>query len=321
MTVSPGQLPPAAQRRVAAAKESSIWSSSVAPGEEAALKSVGFEPVGTVTASLPSWPYGYRHAPGLVKAASRGYPTREPDRRGQYGTYYLYDDALTAKRAGGFTRDYVQGTQGGFIPDTGFSWEKVVAEARDRILVTAVMDRLRAEASSMAAHGIVSIKLQWQRRPDLDFAELRAYEVAGTGLAVRAKGAGFEQEPFSAALSGGDTCALLREGFAPAQLVFGVGIVEAAMGNRTRQHMRSLGQIEVPQFSEAVEKSLTIAKAKMERDAGDHCEAIVGCQPEVTFERAVGAGVQCKVRMIGTAVRRFRVPEHSSVLPILRLNG
>ena len=323
MTVNVDGPPPAARRRVAAAQESSVWSSPVPPGDEAALRSVGFQPVGTVTASVPSWPYGYRYPHNLIPASYNrpwAIAPRSPmyDLYYMYGIYYGYDDALTAKRAGGFTRDYVQG--GGFVPGTGFSWQKVLTEASERILVGEVMDRLRAQAHALGAHGVVSIRLGRRRRPDLYKDGPQVHEISGTGLAVRAPGARFEHDLFSAALTGAETCALLRGGYAPARMVFGVGSVQAGMGNRTSQQMSSLGQLEVPQFSEAVEKSLSLAQSDLERHGKGHGEVIVGCRPELTFEHVAGAGIDCKVRIFGTALRRFRVSSQPDVLNILRLN-
>lgn len=318
MTVSFGALPAAAQRRITSSKETGLWSSPVSPGEEAALRSVGFEPAGIVTASLPSWPFGYQYPAALRSSSAR--LNSSSGQRGQYGSYYLVDDALTAKRSGGFTRDYVQGTYGGFVPDTGFSWEKVVAETRDRILVTGVLDRLVAEAVPLGAHGIVSIHLAWHRRTDLDFAELEVYDVTATGLAVRVPGIDSDQPPFTAALGGDDVHVLLREGLTPVQLVFGVGVVRADMGNRTRKHMRSLGQVEVPQFSEAVEKSMAIAVADLQRNGASRGEVIVGCAPRIGFERVVGAGLECKVTIVGTAMRRFETPRSDPPLAVLRLS-
>jgi hypothetical protein len=310
-----GGLPPAAVRRVTAAQESSLWSSPLPVGDEAALRSVGFEPAGTVTASVPSWPFGYRYPQALVSAGARAAATGS--QRGPYGTYLLTDDALTAKRAGGFTHDYIEGAYGGFMPDTGFSWQKVVRESRERQLVAAVLDRLRTECSALGGHGVVAIRLGWRRRPDLDFGELAVHDLNAVGLAVRARDADVKRDPFTAALTGTEACALLRSGLAPSHLAFGVGVVHALLGNRTRRHMRSLGQIEVPQFSEAVEKSLTIAIADLERN-GDG-DVIVGCQPQLSFERIVGSGLESQARIVGTAMRRFSVPEQPDVLTVLPL--
>jgi hypothetical protein len=81
--------------------------------------------------------------------------------------------------------------------------------------------------------------------------------------------------------------------------------------------MRSLGQVEVPQYSEAVEKSLTIAIADLEHNGVG--EVIVGCRPQLSFERIVGSGLESQARIVGTAMRRFRVPEQPDVLTILPL--
>jgi hypothetical protein len=270
-----------------------------------------------VTASVPSWPYGYRYPQALVSAAARAAATGSL--RGRYGTYFLVDDALTAKRAGGFTHDYIEGAYGGFLPDTGFSWQKVVRESRERQLVSEVLDRLRAECTALGGHGVVAIRLGWRRRPDLDFGELEVHDVDAVGLAVRARDASFQLEPVTAALSGTETCALVRSGLAPSHLVFGIGVVHAYRGNRTRRHMRSLGQVEVPQYSEAVEKSLTIAIAIADLEHDGVGEVIVGCQPQLDFERIVGSGLESHARIVGTAMRRFSVPEQPDVLTILPL--
>ena len=99
---------------------------------------------------------------------------------------------------------------------------------------------------------------------------------------------------------------------------FGVGIVRADMGNGTRRRMRALGLAEVPQFSEAVQKCLSIAAADLERGGGG--DLIAGAAPTVHFERIVGAGLQSHVRMIGTALRRFEPADQADVLSILRLS-
>jgi hypothetical protein len=309
-------LPPAARRRIAAARESALWSAPVSPAEETALRSVGFEPAGVVTASIPSWPFAYQ-LPASVRSAAARTGAVSPSRRA-YGTYL--DDALTAKRAGGFTRDYIEGTYGGLIPDTGFSWQRVVGEARERQLVRAVIDCLRTQAEGLGGHGIVSIRLSWRHRPDLDFGELEVHDVNAVGLAVRASNSSYRGDPFTAATSGREVCALLRSGLAPSRLVFGVGIVKADMGNRTRRHMRSVGLAEVGQFSEAIQKSLSLATADLETSAVADGEVISGSRPTVIFNRIVGAGLEAHVRIVGTVLRRFRSSEQVDILPILRLS-
>jgi hypothetical protein len=296
-----------------------VWSSPLSPAEDAALRSVGFEPVGVVTACIPSWPYVFRYPDALRRAALRR-PTSSSAARGAYSSYTLIDDALTAKRAGGFTRDYVQGTYGGVLPDTGFSWQRVVHESTERQLVTSALESMRSEAQSLGAHGIVAIRLSRRRRPDLDFAEVKEYEINGIGLAVRASGYDYRSEPFTATLSASETCALLRSGLAPSQLAFGVGIIRAEMGNRSRRNMRSLGLVEIGQFSEAIAKSLSLATADLERSAASHGQLAAGCQPELTVERVLGSGLQARVRIVGTALRRFKPAEQPSILPILRLS-
>ena len=176
------------------------------------------------------------------------------------------------------------------------------------------------QAEGLGGHGIVSIKLSWRRRPDLDFGELEVHDVNAVGLAVRATNSNYHGNPFTAATSGMETCALLRSGLAPSQVAFGVGIVKADMGNRTRRHMRSLGLAEVGQFSEALQKSLSLATADLETNAAADGEVIAGARPTVIFDRIVGAGLESHVRIVGTVLRRFKPCEQSDILPILRLS-
>lgn len=312
-------LPPAARRRVEQAHHAAVWSSQLTPGEDAALRSVGFAPVGVVTASVPSWPRAFRYPEALRRAASRTTAMNAAASVG-YSGYGLIDDALTSKRAGGFTRDYVQGPYGGILPDTGYSWERVVRESTERQLVASVIDSMRTEAGALGAHGIVAIRLTHRRRTDLDVGEVEEYEVNGVGLGVRAEGADHRSELFTAALSAGEVTALLKSGLAPSQLAFGVGIVRADMGNRTRRKMRSLGAAEISQFSEAIAKSLSLATADLEHAAAPHGQVIAGCRPELTVERALAAGIEAHARIVGTALRQFTPPaESTNVLPILRL--
>jgi uncharacterized protein YbjQ (UPF0145 family) len=313
-------LPPAARRRIETAKSSPVWSAAAGPGEQVALQSVGFEPVGVVTAKIPSWPFVYRYPPALRLAVARA-GSAAPSRSVATGTIFPVDDAFTAKRAGGFTRDYIEGTSGGILPDLGFSWQRMVHEERERQLFAATLDCLRQEAQGLAAHGIVSITLTWDRRPDLDIGEMHASEISAVGLAVRATDSSYDRAPFTAALAGSDIAVLLRSGFAPSELVFGIGIVKARMGNRTRKHMRSMGLADVGQFSEAVSKSLSIATNELERTAAARGDLVVGCQPHLSIERVPGAGLESCTRLTGTAVRRFVAPPSPDPLLIMRLHS
>lgn len=73
-------LPPAAAARVAEVRASGTWSSALSTGEFAAIRSVGFEPVGQVMGSAVYhvgrsgrvWGYHACLYPGAGRASARG---------------------------------------------------------------------------------------------------------------------------------------------------------------------------------------------------------------------------------------------------------
>jgi hypothetical protein len=280
---------------------------------------VGLEPVGVVTASVPTWPFKYQY-PAWMRSAMRHRPVAASKDSVTYSAGAPPDDVFTAKRGGGFTRDYAGGGASAVLfPDTGFSWQRMVQEVRQRQLFAATITCLTAETRELGGHGIVAVEFSWRHRPDLDYGGIRVQEVTAVGLAVRARNADYKQVPFTATLSATEVCAALRSGLAPSQIVIGIGVVTAVMGNSTRRIIGSNGLVEVDQFSEAVQMSLSIATKDIQRAAAANGDLIVGSKPTVVFERHVGAGIESRVRIVGTAVRRFRPPEQSDILPILRL--
>ncbi|HET6874865.1 MAG TPA: hypothetical protein VFH70_08810, partial [Acidimicrobiales bacterium] len=173
------RLPPSARRRLGAAAETGVWSAGTAPGQEAALRSVGLEPAGVVTASVPSWPFPYRYPRALTHrpAASAS------------ATWVPPDDAWATARMGGFSRDYARRDGGGVIPDTGWSWQRVVFELRQRQLFAAAIDQLRAQAAALGAQGVVGVEAQWLDRQEMYWGDFRVTELRAVATAVRCPGA------------------------------------------------------------------------------------------------------------------------------------
>lgn len=279
------------------------------------MRAVGLDPAGVVTASVLSWPFPYRYPQALVGRGriQTGFP-------GPSGLApQVPDDSLSAKRAGGFLRDYETNTTGGLLGGMGFSWQRVVYEYQQHQLFDAVIDQLRSEAEGLAAHGIMAVKVEWVRRPRLDYRELHVTEVKATGVAVRSGATRPPTPIFTATASGAEMAQLLRTGLAPSEAVAGIGVVRADLGKSGRAQLRSLGSGEVEQYSEAVQKSLSIAFKDIERRASPHGDLVVGCEPHISFERIVGAGVQTCTWVTGTAVRHFAAPEEQNPIQIMPL--
>jgi uncharacterized protein YbjQ (UPF0145 family) len=287
-------------------------------GEEAALRSVGLQPVGVVTAGTPSWPFPFRYPPALLRRSRQG-----PAGPGR--SVNPIDDPLTAKNMGAFSRDYASGSSV-LVPDLGWSWQRVVHEEQQRQLFGATMDRLRSEAAGLGAHGIVDIRIAAVHQDVLSYGDDTTHEVRATGTAVRAPSSPPSNRVFTAASSGSHTAQLIRAGLAPSEAVFGIGIVRADLGNLTRKRLRSTGSGEVGQFSEAVQKSLDIAVADIERRAASSGQLVVGCRHEIGFERVPGASLEVRVTVIGTSVCHFQAEgDHTddhdhTVLPVMRLD-
>ena len=274
------------------------------------MRSVGFDPVGLVTASTPTWPFPYRYP----KAVLRRYQPSSP------GVLVApIDDPLAATRLGGFSRDHITGS-GGIVPDLGWSWQRVVHETQQRQIFDATLDSLRAEAAALGAHGIVDVRVASTRRDSLSYGERTVSEVTAIGTAVRAPSSPPPKRVFTATAGGSQVAQLIRNGFAPSEAAFGIGIVRADLGNTTRRRLRSLGSGDVTQFSEAAQQAIKLAIADIERRAAHAGQIVAGCQPDVTFERTPGASLEVLVTVIGTVLCRFQTDTTQDVLTVMRLD-
>jgi uncharacterized protein YbjQ (UPF0145 family) len=314
------RLPPAARERLRAGIDSDLWASSLPVGDEAALRAVGFHPVGVVTASVPSFPFPYRFSQALTR---RDALTGLPSTAYSYGPLQAripIDDAVSAKRMGGFSHNYMTDSAAGLIPCDGWSWQRVVQEEQQRQLFEAALEHLRAEASALAADGIVGVSIRRIKREAMSSGDMPMWEVWGAGVAVRCAASPGLARPFSTTASGAQVAQLLRGGFAPCEAIFGIGIVEADIGTAAGRRLRSLGSGEVTQLSEALDRSLSIAATDLHRRAISSGDLAVGATTEIRFDHERGASVwDASVRMTATAVRRFSGSGEVNRLSIMRL--
>jgi uncharacterized protein YbjQ (UPF0145 family) len=164
------------------------------------------------------------------------------------------------------------------------------------------MSRMREEAGSMGADGIVGVKLTVKRLEwDQHILEFMAI---GTGV-VHAKGhpgfMGPKGQPFTSDLSGQDFWTLLHAGYRPLEMVMGSCVYHVAHQGM----LRSLGNVgrntELTNFSQALYDAREIAMERMQNEAIEAgAEGVVGVdlhegshnwQPHVIEFFAVGTAV------------------------------
>jgi uncharacterized protein YbjQ (UPF0145 family) len=223
-------LPPAAQARVDRAGTDRIRSSLLAVNGQAAVASVGLDPVGEVMGCIVER-IGWAGWGGCGVGYGMGFRLAPP----------------TVTSGGG--RSWA-----GFAP---------YVDAMYRGWDTA-MHRMFLEAQAMGADGIVDIT--WTRT-HLGVADTQEFVVRGT--AVRARSAVRPAFLFSTDMSGSDVAKLLHAGWAPATLVWGISVAIRHDDYQTRMAAGSFNwqNVEVPGYSELVSFARGDARAQFEARA------------------------------------------------------
>jgi uncharacterized protein YbjQ (UPF0145 family) len=183
-------LPPGAAARVAEVRASGTWSSALSTGEFAAIRSVGFEPVGQVMGSAVyhvgrsgrTWGYHDCLFPGAGRATTR------------YGTAGI---ALSGNGA----------------PSAGLV--RVLDSAR-----RAALGRMTAECAALGGDGVVAAQLTVAPFP----AAPNCLEFKVIGTAVRAAGPVRPRWPFSCHLDGQGFAKLVGSGWVPVDLLVGMSV-------------------------------------------------------------------------------------------------
>ena len=273
---------------------SGTWGSSLTSGEFAAIRSVGFEPVGQV---LGAAVFGIAHGDGYscpkVTASSREAVEARPP-----GRLQERDDRRPEQRGQGPERDG-QGPLGPLV------------RAMDQARRTAV-ERMTAQCAELGGDGVVGLRVS--RGSFL----LGGQEFMALGTAVRAHGAQggrtrAEFAPFTSDLSGQDFAKLIMAGWVPVGLVLGVAI-EACHDDwqTTRQTRRWSGNREVVGWTDVVNRARRDAGHRLEADVqrlgGEG--AVVASMPLRVSVRDCPAQVGrrdhiIEASVLGTAVARF----------------
>ncbi len=181
-------LPPQAAARTAEARRSGTWSSALSTGEFAAIRSVGFEPVGQVMGSA-------------VYRVARG------------GAFYGYYDCGNMQSVWGGGSPARVALSGQGAPSRALL--HVLMEARHKAL-----SRMKAECTALGGDGVVAARLTMA-----PFATVpHCFEFQVIGTAVRAQGPVRPKHPFTSHVDGEGFAKLVAGGWVPVELLVGLSI-------------------------------------------------------------------------------------------------
>ena len=287
---------------MAGIRASGTWGSALTSGEFAAIRSVGFEPVGQVFGAAVfgvAYGDGYscpRTSASSAEAAQAAPPDAPSDRQ--------------AERDGPRPERDEEGPLGPLV------------RAMDQARLTAV-ERLTAECAELGGEGVVGLRVT--RGSYL----LGGQEFTAVGTAVRAReasesvgatgAAGGGPAPFTSDLSGQDFAKLIMAGWVPAGLVLGVAIGACHDDwQTTRQTRRWSGNREVVGWTDVVNQSRRDARDRLGRDIqrlGAEGAVIARMQLRVTVRDCPAQPGRrdhiVEASILGTAVARFTRPDRA----------
>jgi uncharacterized protein YbjQ (UPF0145 family) len=286
-------LPPVARARLAEIKKSGTWGSALSTAEFAAIKSVGFEPVGQVLGAavynLGYAGYGYGFGcPSGFSSYSRVTPTWQPG----------YTSTSSSRRS-----PYAGLVQGMY-------------EARHKAI-----DRMSAECAGLGGHGVVGVRLTIGRFP------AGGLEFHAIGTAVRAPGGVKLKRPFTSDLNGQDFAKLIADGVVPVGLALGISIGSRHDDWMTRTQTRwSAGNTEVGGYTELVNMTRHDARNELQKDVTRlGAEGVVLQDMDLRIgERECPAteGARdhiAEATIIGTAITRFKKSDRKTEGPSLAI--
>ncbi len=270
------ELPAGAVARAVGAWPGGRWESALTCQEFAAVRGVGFEPVGQVFGAAV---YAAGHVSGYSCPAAWG---SSGDRR----------------PAGPATQVSGRRDAGSFGP---------LVEAMYQARQTAI-DRMTAECATRGGHGVVGVRLSRGSLP------LSGLDFTATGTAVRAPGAAYGHRAlFTCDVSGQDFAKLIAAGWVPVGLALGISIGSRHDDRRLASQARWWsGNVEVAGWSDLVNQSRHDARRQLEQDVrrlGGEGVVITGMQMRV-HERDCPATVGrrdhiVEVTLTGTAIAGF----------------
>ncbi len=289
-------LPPAARARLSEINASGTWASALSTEEFAAIKSVGFEPVGQVLgAAVYNIGFG----------SSKECPTY-CERR----IYKLPVHTMVSSTG-------VWAAYGPLV--------STLYEARRRAIA-----RMLAECAALGGHGVVGVSLDIGPFPAAGVHRSsphanRAVEFRAIGTAVRAPGALRPKTPFTSDVSGQEFAKLIMAGLVPVSLVLGIsiGVRHDDWLNRGQSRW-TVGNVEVRGYTELVNRTRADARNELMLDVSRvHAEGVVVKRMDLRTSKerceAVTGGHdhRAEVTIVGTAITQFTRSQPAAERPSL----
>jgi hypothetical protein len=292
-------LPSAAAQRMAKARESGTWSSALSTGEFAAIRSVGFDPVGQVMGSA----------------------VYHVGRRGQYWGYH---DCLYSGAGYALANAHAPvALSGRGAPSAALV--RVLDQAR-----RSALGRMAAECAALGGDGVVAAELTTAPFP----AQPDCLEFKVIGTAVRARGEVRSPHPFTCHLDGQGFAKLVSAGWVPVELLVGMSIGVRHDDFGTRSQSYSWGNTEVTGWSELVHQVRADARQQLlEQGLGRGGDGIILASGDLRLwgepcmrANRVGGSEQedhvCEATMVGTTIAGFRArAERPPTLAVMPLDG
>jgi uncharacterized protein YbjQ (UPF0145 family) len=272
------------------------WDSVLSAGDVAAIRSVGFEPVGQVSGAAvylsASWPVS---CPGT---AARHLP-RDP-----------WPEAPPSSPAP---------VPGRGAPGPAARIARALYDGR-----RTAINRMTGECADLGGHGIVGAALQVSEIPADSFTA-GAVEFKVIGTAVRASGWPPLARPFATDLSGPDFARLVMAGWVPAGIALGISV--SALHDyklTTSSSSWATGNAEVPAYTDLMLRVRRDARWRLEQEVrGLGADGIVGCamalrlRSDACRKRRDGTDRFAEGVITGTAVARFASPREMALPPSL----
>src|ERR1700722_1385018 len=229
LVIVSNNLPPAAEARLAEIRRSGTWGSALTSDEFAAVRSVGFQPVGQVLGAAV-YNVGYTGGYGC------------PGAWGGYNYAWAPAARTQVSSRGGY------GSLGPLV--------KTLYEAR-----RAAIARMVAECAELGGHGVVGVRLTIGPFP------AGGLEFKAIGTAVSGPGVPHLRQPFTSDLSGQDFAKLVHSGWMPAGLALGITIAARHDDWQTVGQTRwSAGNAEVTGWTDLVNDARHDARQQLAAD-------------------------------------------------------
>jgi uncharacterized protein YbjQ (UPF0145 family) len=278
-------------------KASGTWGSALSTDEFAAIKSVGFEPVGQVLGAAV-YNLGYRGGYGCPSYSYFGSYSRFPT------SWAGYQGASTSVSSSGSGSAYAPLVQ------------TMYAARR------AAIGRMAAECSLLGGHGVVGVSLTIGTFP------AGGLEFKAIGTAVRAPGAMPLKRPFTSDVSGQDFAKLIADGVVPVGLALGISIGARHDDWLTRnQASRWIsGNTEVSGYTDLINETRHDARDQLHREVRDlGAEGVVIQRMDMRIgehECPAQEGARdhvAEVTIVGTAITHFSASKRTAERPSLAI--